>query len=716
MHISQRRRCSGCCRRILQWSVSAVLFFSYSHGFSLAQTQPSDPPSQQPTSGHGEPIVLQLRWDHQFQFAGYYAAKWQGYFTQAGLNVELRSAVEPAEDGTSDITRLSAIDEVVAGRAHFGIGGADIIEAVDQGHDLVVVATIFHRSGARLYVRGDIDHPRPSMLPSLRVGRRVGDLTDIEMQTLLAAEGIDPASVKSYEHDITQGFFAGIINDRLDVVLGYSIGSPFEAQRQGLSLSEIDPAKYGVNFYGDSIFCTRALLESRTDMVERFVEAARRGWVNALENPQPIADRIVATYKPAFPISDYAEFVDFQIEPVKRLTLYPSVEVGHASIERWGRMARLMYRAGIISKPIDGRSLVFTPSMYRTQRLERDRRLILTVGPVVAGLVVLALLWSLTLRNKVRARTADLMASRAQLQAAHEQLEHRVEYRTAQLDQANQQLAREVKARDQALQRNVSYQNRLRRLTSQLTHASDTQRRLIATGLHDQVAQPLALARINLGMLRTTRDWGFTQQTAEQTSELIRTAIGVIRSLSFELAPPELYSLGLGAALERLANRIESRHELPCDINGHLDRVELGETAKITLYNAIRELTNNVVKHANATRIEISLSTLLDSVIVTIRDDGNGMSSEQVQQVADSEAGEGFGLMNIREQLHNLDGAMEIRSTPGIGTTVTLRLPMRVANHGNQTRHGEASEAQQTQPAEDADRSDADGPPPISTT
>lgn len=73
-----------------------------------------------------EKVVLQLRWDHQFQFAGYYAAKWQGFYEQAGLDVEIRSAFEPGGK-FHNVTR-----EVATGRADFGTAGADILEAQDK--------------------------------------------------------------------------------------------------------------------------------------------------------------------------------------------------------------------------------------------------------------------------------------------------------------------------------------------------------------------------------------------------------------------------------------------------------------------------------------------------------------------------------------------------------------------------------------------------------
>ena len=92
-----------------------------------------------------EKVSLQLRWDHQFQFAGYYAAQWQGYYADAGFDVDIRSAITP--DGKI----LSATQEVASGNADFGVGAADILIARDKGIPLVVLASIFQQSAAEFY-------------------------------------------------------------------------------------------------------------------------------------------------------------------------------------------------------------------------------------------------------------------------------------------------------------------------------------------------------------------------------------------------------------------------------------------------------------------------------------------------------------------------------------------------------------------------------------
>ena len=114
-------------KRIKNYFFILLFFFLYNNLFSL------------------DDVTLQLRWDHQFQFAGYYAALWQGYYEDAGLNVTIKSAL--SEDGQI----LSATREVSEGSAQFGVGAADILVANDQGADLVVSAVIFQQSASAFY-------------------------------------------------------------------------------------------------------------------------------------------------------------------------------------------------------------------------------------------------------------------------------------------------------------------------------------------------------------------------------------------------------------------------------------------------------------------------------------------------------------------------------------------------------------------------------------
>ncbi len=138
-----------------------------------------------------EKVSLQLRWDHQFQFAGYYAALWQGYYAAEGIEVDIRSALRPTARSSTQI------EAVRSGAADFGIGAADILVGNERGPGLTVLASIFQTSGTALYARADTPLERPVDLLPLRMARKPGDLVDVEIRAMLRVEGIDPDRIST---------------------------------------------------------------------------------------------------------------------------------------------------------------------------------------------------------------------------------------------------------------------------------------------------------------------------------------------------------------------------------------------------------------------------------------------------------------------------------------------------------------------------------------
>tara|TARA_B100000315_G_scaffold183253_1_gene172156 strand:+ start:261 stop:821 length:561 start_codon:yes stop_codon:yes gene_type:complete len=136
-------------------------------------------------------LILQLRWDNQFQFAGYYAALWQGYYRDAGIEVTIRSAFEPGGKFHN------VINEVAEGRAQFGTGAADILRARDKGKPLVILSSIFQQSPVAFYAKKEIGANSPADLPRLRVATRgPTGIASVELRAMLKAENIDPKLVQ----------------------------------------------------------------------------------------------------------------------------------------------------------------------------------------------------------------------------------------------------------------------------------------------------------------------------------------------------------------------------------------------------------------------------------------------------------------------------------------------------------------------------------------
>ncbi len=351
--------------------------------------------------GGADRVVVQLRWDHQFQFAGYYAAQWEGHYDRAGFEVETRSAIR--RDGTI----RSAVSEVVEGRADFGIGAADVLLACDGGADLVVVATILQQSAAAFYALKGTGLDTPADFTRLRVARKVDDLIDVELQALLHAEGIDPATVTPYPHQMG---IDHLLRGDVDVIPGYEISAAFQFQLAGIPVETLRPADYGIAFYGDSLFTRRDVIDRDPARVERFVRATLSGWRYAMENRDAVIDRIARTLPRVRPVpgGDIAIFNRFQADAMAGLMLYPVVRLGNSNPERWGMMHRLMKRIGMVSGDLDADRFVFDPRSWRAQARAREERILVIALTIIGGLAILAALYVILLRRTVIRRTRAL--------------------------------------------------------------------------------------------------------------------------------------------------------------------------------------------------------------------------------------------------------------------------------------------------------------------
>src|SRR5437660_3195644 len=144
-------------------------------------------------------VVLQLHGPAQFEFAGYYAALWQGFYSESGLTVEIKPGA--GRGGAL----IDPVREVTEGRAQFGTGTAELMVRTAQGLPLLLLAPIFQQSGAAVYYRADTHFPSPGALAKAKLGRLpASDILDIELATALKAEGIDRSKLKSVSLDLGQ--------------------------------------------------------------------------------------------------------------------------------------------------------------------------------------------------------------------------------------------------------------------------------------------------------------------------------------------------------------------------------------------------------------------------------------------------------------------------------------------------------------------------------
>ncbi len=214
--------------------------------------------------------------------------------------------------------------------------------------------------------------------------------------------------------------------------------------------------------------------------------------------------------------------------------------------------------------------------------------------------------------------------------------------------------------------------DRLGELSRRLLSAHESERRVIARGLHDDVGQTLTAVKMGLDGVRRQVGAGAAGPLAEQ----IRTVEGLLRTvrdLSFELHPAVLDDLGLASALrqhvDRLARRAGFRASLVVDIG----TLRLPAPIEAACFRLVQEALTNVVRHARATEVTVTVVERRGGVEVTVCDNGVGFDPRALEAGART----GIGLLGLQERAALVGGTVRVDSAPGEGTTVRVRYPKR---------------------------------------
>jgi signal transduction histidine kinase len=219
------------------------------------------------------------------------------------------------------------------------------------------------------------------------------------------------------------------------------------------------------------------------------------------------------------------------------------------------------------------------------------------------------------------------------------------------------------------------HREQLRLMASRLSLSEEDQRRRIATELHDSVSQDLALSLLKLESLENSLPSEALRADHQDIRDLLRKAMQDVRSITFDLTWPSLYRFGFEKAIEEwLIHQIGKIHGIEVAFASDGQMGPLEEETSVFLFQITRELLINVVKHAKAQHVSVSLCRMAESVQVTVADDGIGFDVSQAGTSVDENSG--FGLFSLRERLTYLGGSMDIVTRTGQGTTVQLTAPI----------------------------------------
>jgi diguanylate cyclase (GGDEF)-like protein len=319
------------CRTGLAVVMSAVLFLVATPTVCAAET----------LSGNAAPVRLQLKWRHQFQFAGFYTALEKGYYREAGFDV----TIIPATPGTDPV------DTVLKGGAEFGVASSELVLRYARGDPVVVLASIFQHSPLTLFVRRDAGIGTVRDLAGHKVALASWET---EIFAYLQREQVPLDRLQLVQHDYTVDT---LVQGRVDALAGYETDESYYLQQSGGQYRQFTPRSSGVDFYGDTLFTTRAMVTRHPEWAEAFRAASLRGWEYALAHQEEISALIHAKYAPDLPV----EKLRFEAERMMPLVRSDLVELGHSHVGRWQHIFDVYRELGLApgGADIDIRGLIY---------------------------------------------------------------------------------------------------------------------------------------------------------------------------------------------------------------------------------------------------------------------------------------------------------------------------------------------------------------------
>lgn len=315
-------------------------------------------------------VSLQLKWLHQFQFAGYYAALEQGFYRDAGLDVEIR------EGGPN----IDALQSVQGGKADFGVCTTSVL--LDDGAPpAVVLGVIFQHSPAVLLVPG---RARIHTLRELTGHRLMDTPGSDDIAAMLKRAGVDYRNLARVPHN---GNPRDLADARADAMIAYSTNEPFVLGQLGVPYRTFSPRASGLDFYGDNLCTSADHVKAQPEKVRAFRAASLKGWEHALAHKEQTVDLILNRYSR----SKSREALLFEATQSEALIQPGLIPLGSQTAERWQGIANAYRELGMSAEVRLPDTIIYQDDDgWLPARLLRPIPWFLSGA---AGLVLLALLY-----------------------------------------------------------------------------------------------------------------------------------------------------------------------------------------------------------------------------------------------------------------------------------------------------------------------------------
>lgn len=568
-------------------------------------------------------ITLQLKWRHQFQFAGYYAADAQGYFREAGLDVQIVEA-QPGEE---------PMLAVVEGRAEFGVGTTDLLLMRDKGVPVVVLANFFQHSPVALMVRKDSGIRN---IHELAKGRLMIEPHSAELIAYLTDEGISVDKLKLVEHDFDT---AGLIDGTVDAMSVYISDEPFALKRRGVEYLIFQPIEAGIDFYGDNLFTMREQVERHPERVRRFVEASVRGWQYAMAHPEEIAALIAKRYGDRKSV----EWLAFEAEQMQPLVNADIIAVGYVNPGRWERIAERYAGFAMISPDLDLEGFIYDPDgkpdygfLYR----------LIGIPIAVAAILAALVFWFLWMNRRLRHEVVERTEAQAELESLNGQ----------------KSLLLSIIGHDLRAAFNV-----LLNYGEMLVEGADRMEKSRLAGIHRNLRDA---AQGAYALLSNLLDWAALQAGQREAAvETLAAAPLVAQAAALVMPQAE-------------AKDVEIRMDLAEDAMVHADSRMTETILRNLIGNAVKFTkaggTVSIGLRQDDGRIEVTVADTGVGIASDRLDHLFDLETKHPTIGTEGEQGTGLGLVLCRDFAAANGGELRIDSELGAGTTAYLYLPAPV--------------------------------------